>query len=90
MFRPAGEDGGLVFEVLLTVGAAQGTLDLVCGAIHRFQSFVEPSIVAVVRTQLSLPGQVLPPVVLDLPKPALKDAAGSTEAGFLLGKGGLC
>ena len=59
-------------------------------AIHSSQSFVEPSVVTIVCTQLSLPGQVLPPVILDLLEPALKDAAGAMKAGFLLGTGQLC
>lgn len=79
------KDGGLVCEELPAVRAAQGALDQTQLSNQR-----RHPVITIVHTQLSLLDQVLFPVVLDLLEPALKVAAGLTEAGFLLRAGQLC
>ena len=88
MLRPTAHDGCSICKEHLAIRTAQGTLDLVCRAIHCLEGFIEASVVTNVCALLSSYCEVGPPLVLDVLKLALVVATNATEDTFFTGQDG--
>jgi hypothetical protein len=76
-------DGRLVRVKGLAISTAQGTLDLMGGAVNILDGFVKAPIVSGVSTKLSPYCQLGPPLILHVSKLSLEFAAGKAEGSFL-------
>lgn len=87
---PASKDGAVVSEKFLSFRTAQGTVDLMGGAIHCFQSLIQTSIVTEISAQLGFHSQIVRPIILYLSEFVLLDAACGPKGSLLHMTGCLC
>ena len=83
VLQPPVQDRCFACEERLAIWTAQGTLDLVGGAVHCPESFVETPVVPGVGKKLSSLCDSGPPVILYLPELTLEVATHKTEGSFL-------
>ena len=73
------QNGDTVYKKDLLIRTAQGTLEPMSRAIYCIADFVESSVVTLVCILLSYLCEIGPPLILNLSKLALDDAANETE-----------